>query len=107
MQQERNPTSVSQLLTQMQDSQNRVDSLSEAREFHDPETASSSGAPNVPNQPLTVPSPRGMISRDSGSLDTRDFTGTSGNVFESPAREGPSSALFVNSKNLASSSRPD
>ena len=43
-----------------------------------------------------------MLSRDSGlPLDME----TSGNVFESlPAREGPSAALFENSKNLASSS---
>ena len=57
MQQERNPTTVSQLLTHMQDSQNWVNSLSDAREFRDPETASS-GASHVPSQLLTIPSPK-------------------------------------------------
>ena len=96
---------VSHLWTQIQDLQNN--SLSDAREFHDLETASSSGALHVPIQPLTIPSPRGMPSRDSGlPHDTQNIMGTSGNVFESlPAREGPSSALFENSRNLAPSSR--
>ena len=104
MRQERNPSSVSQLLTQIRDMQNTVNSLTDAREFYDPETASSSGMSHVPSQPLNISSPRGVLSRDSGlPLDTRNSMGTSGNVFESlPAREGPSSALFENSKNLAS-----
>ena len=51
-QQERNPTTVSQVLTQFQDLQNKVNSLSDARECHDPETASRSGAAHVPSQPL-------------------------------------------------------
>ena len=39
---------------------------------------------------------------------TFSHVGTSGNVIESlPAREGPSSALFDNSRNIASSSCPD
>ena len=33
VQQEKNPTTVSQLLTQIQDLQNKVNSLSDAREF--------------------------------------------------------------------------
>ena len=40
---------VSQLLTQIQDLQNKVNSLSDAREFYDAETASSSGATHVPS----------------------------------------------------------
>ena len=74
MQQERNPSTVSQPLTQIQDLQDKVN----AREFYDPETASSSGAPHVPSQPLIIPSPRGMRSRDSGfPLDARNTMGTS------------------------------
>ena len=48
-----------------------------------------------------------MPCRDSGlPHDIRNIMGTSGNVFERlPGREGPPSALFGNSKNLASSSR--
>ena len=73
---------VSQLLSQMQDLQNKVNSLTDARELCDSETASSSGATHVPNQPSTVPSPRTMLCRDSGlPHDTRIIVGTFGNVF--------------------------
>ena len=72
---------------------------------------SSSGASHVPSQPLNIPSPSGMLSRDSGlPRDTRNTVGTSRNVVESLlAREGPSSSIFEkqilseNSRNLASS----
>ena len=47
---------MSQLLTQIQDLQNKVKSLSDARELYDPVTASSSGATHVPSQPSTIPS---------------------------------------------------
>ena len=66
---------------------------------------------HLSSQPLTIPSPRGVL---AAILDWRMIHGilldTSGNVFESlPAREGPSSAVFENSRNLASSCglRPD
>ena len=86
LQQERNPTTVSQLLTQSQDLR---------RIFYDPETASNTGTSHVPSQPLNILSPGGMLSRDSGlPQDTRNITGTSGNVFErQPAREGRTSTL--------------
>ena len=79
--------------------------MNDAQEFNDPETASSSGGSHDPSrQPVSIPSPRGMISRDSGlQLDTRNSLGTSGRVFEGLlARGGPSSALFENSESLAS-----
>ena len=44
MQQEKNPSTVSQLLNQIQDFKNKVNSLADLKEFYDPETASSSGA---------------------------------------------------------------
>ena len=47
MHQERNPTTVSQLLTRIQDLQNKVNSLSDARDFYDPESGSSSGMSRV------------------------------------------------------------
>ena len=51
-----------------------MNSLSDAREFCDPETASSSGASHVPSQPLTFPSPRTVPCRDSGlPHDTRNI----------------------------------
>ena len=53
-------------LTQIQDLQNKLNSLSDAREFVDPDTASSSGASHVPSQPLMIQSPREVRSRDSG-----------------------------------------
>ena len=73
---------MSQLLTLIQDLLNEVNSLSGARDFHDPDTASSSGASHVPSQPLTIPSLRGTPSRDSGfPLDTRNTAGASRRVF--------------------------
>ena len=40
---------------------------------------------HVPSHPMSIPSPRGMISRDSClQPDTRNVFGTSGNVFENP-----------------------
>ena len=104
--QERDPDTVSQLLAQIQGLQGQVNSLADAREFHDPDTASSSRAPHVPSQPVIVPTSRGMLSRDSGlPPTTRDTLGTAGNVFESvPAREGSSSAVFESSRDLATSS---
>ena len=85
--------------------QNKVNSLTDARDFYDPETSRISGASHVPSQPWNISSPRGMLSRDSGlPLGTRNTVGTSGNVFEGPlARGEPSSAFVENSKNLASS----
>ena len=64
-----------QLLTQIQDLQNKVNSLSDAREFCDPETVSSSGTTHVPSQPSTIPRPRTLPCRDSGlPHDTRTTT---------------------------------
>ena len=57
---------MNQLLSQIQELQDKVNSLSEEKEFDDPETASVSRISQVPNQPLSIPSPRGMLSRDSG-----------------------------------------
>ena len=112
MQQERNPTTVSQLLAQIRDLQNKVYSWSDEREFYDPESGRSSGATHVPSQPSSILSPRTMPRCDSGlPHDTRNIIGTSRNVSERPpAHEGRSSTVFNNSKNSSSSSqdmRPD
>ena len=108
--QERDLTTVSQLLPQIQDLQIKANSLSDPRSFHDPETASSSGASHVPGR-TSVPSPRTMPCRDSGlPHDARNIMGTPRNFFESLLARGPPSALFENARNLASSSpglRPD
>ena len=53
----------------------------EEREFHDPDTASSSSASHVPRQPVVIPSSREMLGRDSGLLTTtRETMSSSGSV---------------------------
>ena len=107
MHQERNSTTVSQLLTLIQELQYKVNSMSDAREFYDPESGSSSGVTHVLSQFSTILSPRTMPRCDSGVLhDTLNFTGTSGNVFERPPAQGGGPSTFFNiSRNLASSSQ--
>ena len=78
MKQQRNPQTVSQLLAQIRELQDKVNSLSNARAFHDPETASNSGASHVTSHPLTIPSSGTVLGRDSGlPPDTRDIMGVS------------------------------
>ena len=93
-------------MVQILELQDKVNSLNDLKECYDPETASSSGLFFVPSQPMSIPSPRGVISRESClQSDTRKSLGTSGHVFEGlPAPREPSSALFAYSKNWASSS---
>ena len=78
-----------------------------SREFYDPETASNSGLSHVPSQPMSIPSPRGMLSRDSClQSDTQNSFGISGNVFENVlALNEPSAAFFGNSRRLATARR--
>ena len=105
MHQERNPATVSQLLTQILELQNKVNSLSDAREFYDSETA-------TPVNPLLLRFPEPFV---AAIPDCRMIHGISWVLQETfferpPAREGRTSTLFNNSKNLASSSqetRPD
>ena len=65
--QERNATTTSQLLTQMQELQNKVNSLSDTREFYDPDSGSSSGA-TFPVNPLLF---RVLGARLAAILDCR------------------------------------
>ena len=65
MQQERNPTTVSQRMAQIRELPNKVNSLSDARELYDPESGSSSGATHVPDRTSTVLSPRTLPRCDS------------------------------------------
>ena len=60
MHQKRYLVTVSQLMTQIRDLQNKVNSWSDAREFYDPESGSSSGATHVLSQPSSILSPRTM-----------------------------------------------
>ena len=105
-QKEGSKSTVHQLMAQIQEQQDKVNSLSDAKEFYDPETASSSGLFHVPSHTMSIPSPRGMTSRDSClQLATRNSFGTTGHVFEDLlAPDEPSSAFFGNSNNLASAS---
>ena len=97
---------MNQFMVQVQELQDQVNSLNDARHFFDPETASSSGLSHVPSQPMGIPSPRGLVSR--GSLlqpAARNTLGTSGHVFEDlPAPVEPSAAIFGSSRNMASAS---
>ena len=78
----KNNSTVNQLTVQIQELQDKVNSLNYSRDLHDPETASSSGLSHVPKYPSIVPSPLGMLSRDScPQLDTRNLFGTSGKRF--------------------------
>ena len=81
-QEEESKSTVNQLVVQIQELQDKVYSLNDAREFYDPEAASSSGLSHVLSQPTSIPSPRGMMSRDAClPPKTRNSCGTSGNVF--------------------------
>ena len=48
-----------QLTVQIQELQDRANSLNESRGYHDPETARSSGLSHVPTHPMIVPSSSG------------------------------------------------
>ena len=59
----------------------KTNSLSDARDLHDPETASSSGASRVTSPHLTLSSSRTVPCRDAElPPDTRNIMGISGNV---------------------------
>ena len=103
---EERKSTVNQLMLQIRKLQDKMNSGNDAKEFYDPETARSSGFSSVPSQPVSILSPRGMLRRDSClQLATRNSLGVTGHVFaDLPAPSEPSSALFENSKNLASAS---
>ena len=99
-------STVNQLVVQIQELQDKVNSWNDTKEIWILKLRGALDYHHVPSQPMSITSPRGMISRDSClQLVTRTSDGTSGHVFEGLlARGEPSSALFENSKNLASSS---
>ena len=85
-------------MTQIRELQNKVSSLSDARECYDRETASSSGATHVLDQTSTILSSRTLPRCDSGlPRNTQNCTGIMGNVF---GRDYPLRTLN-NSENLA------
>ena len=94
-------------MAQIRELQNKVNSLSDAREFYDLESGSSSGATHVLDHAFTILSSRTLPRCDSGlPRNTQNCTSIMGDVFERPlAQEGLSSTIVNNSKNLASSSQ--
>ena len=82
LQQRRNPTTVSQMMAHIRDLQNKVNSMSDAREFHVPEPGSSSGATHVPDPDSTILSSRTLPRCNFGlPRNTHNCTGITGNVF--------------------------
>ena len=65
-QEKKSKSTVNLLTVQIQELQDKVNSLNDSKGFSDPETASSSGLSHVPSQPMSIPSLRGTTSRDSG-----------------------------------------
>ena len=54
-QQKENPSTLNLLMVQIQKLQDKVNSFNDAKEFCDPETASSSGLYHIPSQPMSIP----------------------------------------------------
>ena len=104
IQEKESKSTVNQLMVQIQELQHEVNSPNDAREFFDPETASSFGSSHVPSQPMSIPSLRELIGRDSClQLDTRNSFGMSGDVFEDLlAPSEPPAAFFGNLRSMAS-----
>ena len=85
LQQQKNPATVNQMMAQIQDLQNKANSLSDAREFYDSESKSSSGATHVPGQTSTNLSSTTLPRCGSGlPRNTQNCTDILGNVFEGP-----------------------
>ena len=75
LKQQKSPQTVSQLMAQIRELQDKVNSLADARDFHDPETASSAEASHVTCHPVTVASSRAKLGRLAPSTRgvKRDF----------------------------------
>ena len=86
-------------MAQIRELQNKANSLSDAREFYDPGSGSSSGATHVPDQFSAILSSKTWPRFDSGlPRDTLNGNGFAGNVFERlPAQGGLSSTIRNNS----------
>ena len=75
-------STVNHFTVEIQELQDKVNSLNDSREFFDPETASRSGMSHVASERVSIPSRCGMLSRDSClQLDTRNSFGASGHFF--------------------------
>ena len=97
-------STVNQLTVQIQDLQDKVNSLNDSMEFNDSETASSAALSHVPSHPVSVPNLRGMFNRDSClQPDIWNSFDKSGNAPENPlAPNEPPTAFFGNSRSSTS-----
>ena len=78
----RKQSTVNQLMIQIEELPEGVNSLKDARELYDLETASRSGVIPRSQSAMDIPSPRDLISRDSClPPDTRNSCDSSGHVF--------------------------
>ena len=76
---------IQELTSQVQELQERRNSLNDSGEFHDVESICSGKFSHVPSQLAIVPSLGGMLSSDPSLRHvTWNLLGTSGNVFDSP-----------------------
>ena len=79
-------STMNQLLSQIWTLQDKVNALNEEKECTIRRQRAAVECPTFPVNPPRIPSPRGMLSRDSGLPHfSRSSMGTSGNVFESPS----------------------
>ena len=77
---------VTEHTAQIQELQDKVNSMGDSREFQDVESVCSSTLSHVPTQPEIVSRPCGFPSRDQCQRPhTRNLLGTSGDVFEHSA----------------------
>ena len=73
-------------MAQIRDLKNKVDSLSDPREYYDPESGSSSGATHFPDQISTILNSRTSPRCDSGlPRNTKKLYGYERKRFERPA----------------------
>ena len=95
-----------QLMVQIQDLQNKVNSLSDAKEFFDSEKARGSGLSHVPSQTMSCSeSSRNDQPRFLLATCYPEFNGYTRLFFHNlPAPGEPSAAIFGNSRNIASAS---
>ena len=80
MQHSRESPTVSLLRDQVRRLQEQLDFLKDAKEFHDPDSSSSSGKSHVPHHPLIASSSRRKLSRESEVRNTREDMSIPGNV---------------------------
>ena len=97
---------VSLLRDQVRKLQEQLEFIKDSKEFHDPDSPSSSGKTHVPHQHRIASSSKIKPSREPGlPRDTREDTSNPANAFDClPTRRDPDE-LYYDSRNLATTSR--